>query len=152
MEVFESLVMVKHGSTVLVALGQPMWELPRLNGRQVVQTAAFIRAAGVRAIPRGNETHILTFESCHEETDIKTAMFGQLSLPAGLPKGMADVTVTFEDGSGIRIKNAAVESWEGDQTERLGRHRVNIIGGEIEIAAGIPGVNWEDITTNWEDL
>lgn len=139
METFESLVKVMHGATTLVSIGDPMWELPALNGRQVVQSAQFVRAAGIKAFPRGNQSNELTFSLCNEQTTIEAAMKAQFQFPVTAPKTMADVTVTFADGSGVKIKNAAVESWSGGQTERLGRHTLRIIGGELEsIPAATP--------------
>jgi hypothetical protein len=130
-DIYESLVEVKHGSTVLVERGAPMWKPVELNGQQAVQVAALLRAAGVKAIPRGNESNVLFFSLCNETESVEAAAKALLRFPISLPRTMADVDITFEDATGIRIKNASVQSWQGEQEEILGRHSVTITGGNI---------------------
>lgn len=131
METFESIVEVRHGSTVLVALGDPMWQPVAINGRQVVDVVALVRSSGVRAIPRGNEENSLTFQRCDEAETIAQAFKNELAWAAGLPRTMADVSLTFADGSVFQLANAAVESWSGGQTERLGNLGISITGGRL---------------------
>ena len=130
-DTYESLVEVKHGATVIVERGAPMWKPVELNGQQAVQVAARLRAAGVKAIPRGNESNVLTFSLCNETESVEAAAKALLQFPISLPRTMADVTITFEDLSGIIVKNAAVQSWQGGQEAVLGRHSVTITGGEL---------------------
>lgn len=138
METYESLVLVKHGGTTLVAIGAPMWELPRINGAQGIQETPLLRAAGIKVIPRGNQRNELTFMLCNEAATVEAAMKAQFAYPIAAPKTMADVSVTFADGSGVRLKNASVQSWQCDQTETLGRHALRIIGGELETIPATP--------------
>jgi hypothetical protein len=131
METYESIVEIKHGSTVLVALGDPMWTPVAINGQQLVDVVARVRAAGIQAIPRGNERNSLTFEKCDETDDIATAFKNELAWAAGLPRTMATVTITFEDESAFTLANATVEAWFGGQMDRLGRLGLQIIGGKL---------------------
>lgn len=131
MDTFESIVEIKHGTTVLVALGDPMWAPVAINGQQLVDVVARVRAAGVKAIPRGNERNVLTFEKCDETNGIATAFKNELAWAAGLPRTMADVTITFGDATVFTLADAAVEAWSGGQLDHLGRLGLQIIGGTL---------------------
>lgn len=130
-EVFDSLVSVSHASTVLVAIGDPMWDVVRINGSQVIQSIARVRAAGIRAQPRGNESHTLTFSLCVIAESVEAAAKAAAHYAHTLPKTMADVTVKFADDTGITLKDAAIASWQAENSDPLGRHTLTIIGGEI---------------------
>jgi len=139
MEIFESLVEVKHGSTTLVSIGDPMWETARVNGQQVVQQVPLFRAAGIKARPRRNDANVVTLSIAVEAATIEDAEKASLTYPTTLPKTMQDVTILFSDESGVRVKNASIESWDCGQVETIGRHALRIIGGELEhIAAPTP--------------
>lgn len=131
METFESIVEIKHGSTILVALGDPMWKPVAINGGQIVDVVARVRAAGVKAFPRGNERNVITFEKCNEADTVANAFKGELAWAAGLPTTMANVTLTFADATVYTLADAAVEAWSGGQVERLGRHGLQITGGAL---------------------
>ena len=131
METYESIVEIKHGATVLVALGEPMWVPVAINGRQLVDVVALVRAQGVYAFPRGSEQNTLTFEKCDEAGDIATAFKNELAWAASLPRTMAAVTITFADATAFTLANSTVESWSGGQEERLGRRSLSIIGGKL---------------------
>lgn len=130
METFESSCSVTHGSTVLVAMGAPMWDLVKINGGLAIQKIGRIRADGILAQPRGNETNTITFSLCNEAAGPAAAAEAALRFPIALPKTMADVTIAFASGS-IVLKNAAVVSWQTGEEEMLGRHSVTIVGGEL---------------------
>ena len=131
MEYYDSICEIKHGSTVLVALGDPMWAPVAINGQQIVDVVARVRAAGVKAFPRGNERNTLTFEKCDEAADIATAFKNELAWAAALPRTMAAVTITFADTSAFTLPDATVEGWSGGQMGRLGRQGLQIIGGKL---------------------
>jgi hypothetical protein len=132
MDTWESLVEVKHGSTTLVTRGEPMWAPVAINGQQAVQVIQLLRAAGVEAQPRGNESNVLTFSICKEHAGVEAAAKAMFAFPISLPRTMEDVTVKFADNSGVRLKNAAVQGWSGGQEDQLGRHGVTITGGTLE--------------------
>lgn len=108
-----------------------MWEPVALDGRQFVQVAARVRAVGIKAIPRGNEQHTLTYTKCVETAGIADAAKAVLNHAKNLPLGMAAVTVTFADATVFTLADAAVEAWGGGQTEHLARLSTRIIGGAL---------------------
>jgi hypothetical protein len=131
-EVFDSLVKVMHGSTTLVSIGDPMWDVVRINGGQAVQVTGGVRWSGIKAIPRGNQKNTLTFSLCNIAASVEAAAKAAGQWPISLPKVMADVTMTFADHSGVKLKNATVETWTADHSDLLGRHQLVITGGLME--------------------
>jgi len=131
----------------LVARGDPMWEPVRLDDAgQQVDVADRVRAAGVKALPRGNERHTLTFELCGETAGVVAALKRRFARALELPRGRADVLIAFEDGTQYRLHHCAVRSWPSRQTEHLTRERVQIIGGAYEEDAGS-----YDVLVAWGD-
>lgn len=137
---------------VLLDYGDPLWDPVALDGRQVVQEAGLIRAAGIRAIPRGNERHTLSFSLCRIRDAMDDAFAARVNGMLALPRTMADVLISLEDGRGWRIKNAAISDWPGGQEERLTRDGVHITGGEIIADSGTfaPGSVWSADDQLWE--
>lgn len=116
--------------------------------------AAFIRATGIKAMPRGNASHQLTFELCRVTEGVADAFRQRLQGIATLPRTMADVLIGFADGTGYRLRNAAVRAWPGGQEQHLTRERITLLGGDLVPDAGTytPGQSWGSIGTNWEEL
>lgn len=135
METWDSLVKVMHGATTLVAIGDPMFGPVTIDGSQAVQVAELVRAAGIKAYPRGNERHTVEMTVCKEHDSVATALKNAFTAALNAPRTMADVDITFADGSGIRVKNASVESWQAGHDAHLGRTTLRIIGGEIAAIA-----------------
>jgi hypothetical protein len=131
MDLFDSLVEVKHGSTTLVEIGDPMWQPVRIDGGQVTQRVALVRATGVLVKARGNEAHTLTFSLASEETSVEDAAKAAAQWTLTLPRTMGDVSVLFDDGTGYKLKNATIERWSADNEEQLGRFTLVIQGGEL---------------------
>lgn len=139
---------------VLVAPGDPMWSPVAIDGRQVVQTAAFVRAAGIKAIPRGNESHELTFSLARETAGAAQALHSRLAATLALPRGMADVLIEVDGQGALRLRDCAVESWGGGQDEHLTRETVRISGGALEPDAGtyLPGQTWGEFSLLWQNI
>ena len=139
---------------VLVDFGDPMWEPVAIDGEQVVQTAGYVRGAGVKNFPRGNDRHTLTFELARITAGVAEAFKARLAGMATLPRTMKPVLIAFEDGEQWRLADCAVRSWPGGQVEHIGREGVVILGGTLAADAGVyvPGSTWGAIHFNWEDL
>jgi hypothetical protein len=158
MEVFDSFVRVIYdpdgAALVLVDYGDAMWGPVRIDGEQLVQVQSFVRALGVKAIARGNESHTLAFEKCREEDAMDDAFAARLNGIIALPRTSKDVLLSLEDGRQWRIANAAIGSWPGGQEERLTREGVEIIGGRLTVDEGVyvPGQTWGEISMEWENL
>ena len=137
---------------VLVDYGDPLWSPVELDGRQVIQQVGLIRAAGMRAIPRGNETHNIKFTACVIEDAMDDAFAGRLTRITTLPRAGADVLISLEDGRSWRLKHCAVQAWPGGQEERLTRETVEILGGDLtpDDGAYVPGAFWQADTSLWE--
>lgn len=137
---------------VLVDWGDPLWDSIVLDGRQVIQQVALVRAAGIQAKPRRNESHTLRCSVCVIEETIDAAFAGRLNRILALPRTMADVLISLEDGQNWRLKNAAIEAWPGGQEERLTRETLEIIGGELlpDEGAYAPGGFWQEDSSLWE--
>lgn len=130
MEVFDSVCRLRHGSTVLVAIGDPCWEIVRVNGRQLVDEVTRVRAAGLKAVPRGNESNEITYTLCEECEDIEAASKAALTYPAALPRTAATITLDFADSSGATYADGVISDWSSDIEGRLVRHRVRIVAGK----------------------
>lgn len=130
-----------------------MWGPVAIDGEQVVDIQSRVRAKGIRAVPRGNETHTVEFERCHVMDTVADAFAARMNGSTAVPRGSADVLIRLGDGRGWRIKNAAVRSWPGGQVERFVRERLSIIGGEmIQDYDPAASLAWEEITTPWESM
>jgi hypothetical protein len=140
---------------VLVGFGDPMWSPVQVDGRQAVQTVARVRAAGIRAVPRGNEQHIIEFALCRDRESANEALHSRLAAMLALPRtGPADVLLEVDGFGAVRLADCAVESWAGEDFENLTRERVRITGGALAADEGtyIPGQTWGEISMLWPDL
>lgn len=137
---------------VLVDYGDPLWGEIALDGEQIVQEQSFVRAAGIRAVPRGNQRHTLGFELCRPSPGLFSAFEARVNAMITLPKTGADILISMEAGQQWRIKDAAVRNWGGGQDEFLTRERVEIIGGILAVDEGSysPGSSWETLV--WESI
>jgi hypothetical protein len=137
---------------VLVDYGDPLWGEITLDGEQIVQEQGFVRAAGIRAIPRGNQRHTLGFELCRVETGLFEAFEARVNGMISLPKTGADILISLQAGQQWRISKCAVRNWGGSQDEFLTRERVDIVGGALSVDEGSysPGSTWE--TLIWESI
>lgn len=131
----DSVVEVVHdpdgAATVLVAIGDPMWEPVKLDGKQVVDTAPGLNRAGVDTFPRGNESHKLTFTLGEEKATVQDAFEDRIRASMTLPREKADVRLSFESGARFRVKNCSIESWPHDQVEHIIKQSLVIVGGEL---------------------
>lgn len=159
MELFESLVRVTWdpdgAAVVLVDYGTPMWEPVRLDGQQVLDVSPLIRATGSAVIPRGNETHTLTFTKAAETAGVREALAGQIGAQRSAPRGRADVLIQIQSNGGWRLKGAAVESWPGGHpVEHISAMGLRILGGELVVDAGTPtpGGTWGEINFQWQNI
>ena len=158
MDVFDSFLRVTFDpdnvALVLLDYGDALWGPVAIDGEQAVQVQGFVRALGVKAFPRGNESHSLSFEKCRILDSMHDALAGRLNGIIALPRTMADVLISLEDGRNWRIANCAVRNWPGGQEERLTREGVNIIGGLLTADEGVyaPGQKWGELNLNWENL
>jgi hypothetical protein len=102
----------------------------------VVTPVPLVRAAGIKARPRGNEQHTLTFSLCKElpvdtPLTVENAAKAAAIYPITLPRTMADVKMQFANGSGITLKNACITEWDASNQDHLGRYTLTFIGGEL---------------------
>ncbi len=157
MELFESFVRLMFDpdgdAVVLLDYGDPLWEPLAFDGAQVIQEAAFVRAAGIHALPHENERHTLGFALGSIEATLYDAFAHRLTGTIALPRTMNDVLIALEDGRQWRLKNAAIQSWPGSQEEFISREGVQIVGGNLEADAGVyvPGSAWNYDTEYWEE-
>lgn len=159
MELYDSFVRITFdpdgAALVLVDYGTPLHGPMEIDGGQVVQVQGFLRALGVKAFPRGNESHSLRFDKAGIEESLADAFAGRLTGCLSLPRTQADVLLSLEDGRNWRIANCAIRSWPGamDGT-RINRQGVEIIGGRLTADAGVylPGQTWGEIKYEWEKL
>ena len=148
MELYDSPVRVIYDpagtALVLVDFGTPMWEPVALDGEQVVQTASYVRGAGVKHFPRGNESHTLTFTLARETDGGADALEARLTNSLALPRAKADVLLGFESGTQFLLKDCAIRSWRGGQVEHLTQEGLVILCGRMEATATVytPGATW----------
>lgn len=159
MELFESVVRVTWdpdgAAVVLVDYGTPMWEPVRLDGQQLLDVSPLVRAAGSAVIPRGNETHILTFMKAAETAGVREAIAGQIGAQRSAPRGRADVLLQVGNHGGWRLRGAAVESWPGGQAiEHIAAIGLRIMGGDLVVDPGTPtpGGTWGEINLQWQNI
>lgn len=159
MELYDSFVRVTFdpdgAALVLVDYGTALHGPIEIDGGQIVQVQGFVRAIGVKAFPRGNESHRLRFEKAGIEDSLVDAFAAFLTDSISLPRTQADVLLSLEDGRNWRIKDCAIRAWPGgtDGT-RINRQGCEIKGGRILYDEGSydPGSVWGDIGVFWEDL
>lgn len=149
MELWDSIVRVtwdpEGTGLVLVDFGAPMWEPVAVDGEQVVQTAAFVRGAGAKHFPRGNESHRIAFTLARIKEGIAEAFVGRLSDAIALPKSASKpVLLSFESGEQFRFSNCAIRSWPHSQEENVTRQGVIIEAGAMTADTGTyaPGDTW----------
>lgn len=153
MELYDSPVRVIYDpagtALVLVDFGTPMWDPVALDGEQLVQTASYVRGAGVKHFPRGNESHTLTFTLARETAGAADALESRLANTLALPRGRADVLLAFESGTQFLLKDCAIRSWSGGQMEHLTREGLVILCGAIlpDTTARLPGAVWGENPT-----
>lgn len=158
MDLYDSFIRVMWDpdgeALVLVDYGDPLWGPIMLDGEQVVDVVPLVRSAGVKAFPRGNERHQLSFELCRIRDGMDEAFAARMNAAISLPRGMADVLVTLDEDRSWRLKNCAVRSWPGGQEERFTREAISIEGGELvdESSHYEPGQTWGEIALKWENL
>jgi len=157
-ELYESFVRLTWSPDIspliLVDYGTPLWGAINLNGSQVVDVENLVRSAGAVAYPMGNEQTSLEFDVCRVKPTIHEAFSSRLDGIIALPRAAADVLITMQNGRQWRIKNAAIESWPGSQTEFLTRESIRIVGGQLIPDTGDynPINRWENIHLYWESL
>lgn len=134
---------------VLVDFGTPMWEPVALDGEQLVQTASYVRGAGAKHFPRGNESHVLTFTLARETEGAADALEARLTNSLALPRTKADVLLAFESGTQFLLKDCAIRQWRGGQIEQLTREGLVILCGAIlpDTTARLPGAVWGENPT-----
>jgi hypothetical protein len=140
---------------VLVDYGDPMWEPVSVDGQQSVQAIAAVRASGAKHLPRGNESHLLSFTLARIEAGVSDAFVARLAAGVSLPKSASKpVLLSFESGEQFRLSDCAVRAWPHSQEEHVTRESVVIDGGRLTVDAGmyVPGTTWGEISFNWEDL
>lgn len=148
MELWDSVVLVTWDpagtALVLVDFGAPMWEPVTLNGEQLVQSSTYVRAAGTKHFPRGNETNQLTFTLARITDGVADALEARLVNAIALPRTKGDVLLTFESGTQLLMKDCAIRSWGGGQEEHLTRETLTILGGAMQVttATYTPGAIW----------
>jgi hypothetical protein len=116
---------------ILINFGDPMWSPVLIDGKQVVDVAQGLNRKGVLNIPRGNETHKLTFTLGGITAGPVEAFERRLEQSIAAPRDMADVLISFESGKSYRLKDCAVESWPSGQLESITKETLNILGGEL---------------------
>jgi len=129
---------------VLVDFGTPMWEPVALDGEQLVQTASYVRGAGAKHFPRGNESHVLTFTLARETEGAADALEARLTNSLALPRAKADVLLGFQSGTQFLLKDCAIRQWRGGQVEHLTREGLVILCGLMELTTDTftPGDTW----------
>lgn len=158
MDLYDSFLRVTFDpdgiALVLLDYGDAMWGPVTIDGEQSVQVQGFLRALGIKAFPRGNDLHTVSFEKCRIEDGMDDALASRLNGIIALPRTMADVLISLEDGRNWRIANCAIRNWPGGQEERLTREGVSIIGGRLTADEGVfvPGQTWGEINYEWENL
>ena len=158
MDLLDSFVRITFdpdgAALVLLDYGTALWGPLEINGEQIVQEQGFVRAAGIKAFPRGNNRTALRFEKSEIEDSIVDAFATGLSAIVALPRTQADILVSLQDGRNWRISNAAIRAWPVGQEARLTRQAVEIIGGRLTADAGVfvPGQTWGEINYEWENL
>lgn len=127
---------------VLLQIGDPMWSLIKDNGQQVVEAATLVRAAGIKALARGNESHEFTFELVRATPGPVDAFRQRLRNITTLPKGSADMLISFdvdqETEEHFRLKDSAIRGWPGFQEDQLAIERISILGGQLVVDEGGP--------------
>jgi hypothetical protein len=129
---------------VLVDFGTPMWEPVALDGEQLVQTASYVRGAGAKHFPRGNESHALSFTLARETEGAADALEARLTNSLALPRTKGDVLLAFESGTQFLLKDCAIRQWRGGQIEHLTREGLVILCGRMQLttATYTPGDTW----------
>lgn len=149
MELWDSIVRVTWDpagtALVLVDFGTPMWEPVAVDGEQAVQTASFVRAAGAKHFPRGNESHRIAFALARIKDGISEAFVGRLSDVIALPKSASKpVLLSFESGEQFLFADCAIRAWPHSQEEHVTRQGLVIEAGAMTATAATytPGAVW----------
>ncbi|MBK1884900.1 hypothetical protein JIN85_20990, partial [Luteolibacter pohnpeiensis] len=122
--------------TRLVSVGDPLWGGIEINGGQTVDEVPYTKAAGIRALPLGNERNQLKFERCVIHDSVVAAFSRRLKASTLVPRNGADLHIQSTDGYGFLLKNAAIRSWPtgqlvDGQPTRFTREGLEIIGGSL---------------------
>lgn len=125
---------------VLVDFGDPMWAIVTLDGQQLTHHQTFVRAAGAKVYPRGNESHSIAFELAADPAEIPAAMKAALDWMIAAPRTQADLQIEIDGITTIyTLHDCAVPRWSGGIEECLVRRRLQIEGGALTAAEPEPG-------------
>jgi len=140
-ELFDSFIKLTHDPagtpTVLLNYGDALYGEPVIDGSQLTEPVALIRAAGIIVIPRANERNTLRYTLCTVAETLTDAFAGRLTRAIALPRTMADIKIEMPvaDGRKWLLKNACITAWPGGQQETLTREEIQIQGGELVTAS-----------------
>lgn len=104
----------------------------RINGKELLQVAQFLRATRGKAFPRGNTTTTVTFTVTREHADGRTCEEFIMAHHAAIPK--AGDVLFIAEGSGqsrYKLSDAGLDSHEPVQIGVASIHRYVFIGGDF---------------------
>lgn len=135
MEIYESIFRVSHGGLVILDYGDALLSTGiALNGSHVIESAHFMRAAGMRNFARGGEENSLEFTTAEPAADTGAAVKAALDHAVTVPRTVDDLLIELETGERWTVASAAVKSWAGDSQQGegiIGARTYSVVGGVI---------------------
>lgn len=103
--VFSGVVLSDGGKGSPVALST--------GGSKATETVPFLRAAHARIYDRGNRTNTIQWEHQREFATVSEAQAFMLLHAAAIPDGVADLTITLDDGTTLTLHDAVLAVPQG---------------------------------------
>lgn len=140
MDLFDSplkIVRDPSGTQVtIVALGDPLAELPRIDGRQLVEALQHIRAAGPGCVSRGNESHTISLTVVDVLADLDASIEAAFDHAATYPRAAHAYQIETASGKKWSLAAAVAESWSAAILDGgLATRSITITGGALTVVA-----------------
>lgn len=83
------------------------------GGSKSTEQVGFLRAEHARIFDRGNRTNTLSWEHHREFATVSEAQAFMILHAASIPDGVADLTITLDDGTNITLHDAVLAVPQG---------------------------------------
>jgi hypothetical protein len=139
MDLFDSPVKITRDPSgtpvVIIDYGDPLTELPRIDGRQIIEVLSHIRATGPGTVSRQNELHTLTFTAVTIAASIDAAIEAAFDHAGAAPRTTNTYQIETAAGKKWTLAAATMESWSGTITDSLALKTITLQGGTLTVTA-----------------